>query len=69
MRLPLPQGGPVKTCEYCGRPIEGEALPITPVSERGAAPTVYWHKERAACGRPRPPRAVDSPLQRQLRRA
>lgn len=58
----------MKRCEYCGQLIEGEALEITPISDAGAAPSVYWHKERAACARPRPPRAADSPLARHLRR-
>lgn len=58
----------MRICEYCEKPIDGEALEITPVSDRGARPSVFWHKERSACGRPRPPVAADSPLTRQLRR-
>lgn len=56
----------MKICEYCGEPIEGEALAITPVSDSSAAPDVYWHRERAACRRPRPPRPGESLVRRPL---
>lgn len=58
----------MKVCEYCEQLIEGEALIITPVSDSGAAPDVFWHRERAACGRPRPPRADDTRMQPGVRR-
>ncbi|MFD7964106.1 hypothetical protein ACFV5J_25215 [Streptomyces zaomyceticus] len=57
----------MKTCEYCGEPIEGEALPITPISDSGAAPDVYWHREREACARPRPPRPGESLVRQRVR--
>lgn len=58
----------MKTCEYCGQRIAGEALEITPVSDSCAMPNVYWHKEQQDCGRPRPPRSADSVLPPSIRR-
>ncbi|MFJ4867787.1 hypothetical protein [Streptomyces sp. NPDC088757] len=39
----------MKRCGYCGTLIEGEPLEITPASEAGARPTVYWCREQKPC--------------------
>lgn len=55
-------------CDHCGQLIKGEALEITPVSDRGARPSVYWHKKASECSPILPSESASSPLARQLRR-
>ncbi|MEU3604432.1 hypothetical protein AB0E83_03020 [Streptomyces sp. NPDC035033] len=65
---PTPAPSPAPLCDYCGRRIDGEVLAIVPLSDSGARPTVYWHRDHAECARPRPISVEDTVLQRRLRR-
>ena len=54
-------------CQSCGYVIVGEAREVTPHSDSGARPTVYWHETAEACTAAKEQR-IASPLQRHLRR-